>query len=102
MRIKTGDEVVVIAGKYKGVRGEVLDVFRDENKVVVQDVNIAKIHQKPTGPQNPGGIIETELPIHASNVMLYCPKCKKGVRVGIEFKDGKKIRDCKQCDYAFD
>lgn len=102
MRIKTGDEVVVIKGKYKGVKGEVLDVFKAEEKLVVKDVNVSKIHEKPRGPQNPGGIIETERPIHASNVMLYCPKCGQGVRYGIEIKDGKKVRVCRKCDYAFD
>lgn len=102
MRIKTGDDVVVISGKDKGSRGKVLDVFAKDNRLVVENVNIAKIHQKPRGPQSPGGIIETERPIHASNVMLYCPKCGKGVRYGHEIKDGKKIRVCKKCDQAFD
>ena len=100
MRIKTGDNVIVIAGKYKGAKGDVLDVI--ENRVVVEGVNVAKIHEKPRGPQNPGGIIESELPIDRSNVMLYCPKCNKGVRYGHEIKNDKKIRVCKKCDHAFD
>ncbi len=102
MRIKTGDNVIVITGKYKGAKGNVLDVDTQNNRVVVEGVNVAKIHQKPRGPQNPGGIIESELPIDISNVMLYCSECGKGVRFGHEIKDGKKIRVCKKCNFAFD
>ena len=102
MRIKTGDNVIVITGKYKGAQGNVLDVDTKNNRVVVEGVNVAKIHQKPRGPQNPGGIIESELPIDISNVMLYCSKCGKGVRFGHEIQDGKKIRACKKCNFAFD
>lgn len=102
MRIKTGDNVIVIAGKYKGARGDVLHVDVKNNRVVVEGVNVAKIHQKPRGPQSPGGIIESELPIDRSNVMLYCSKCGKGVRYGHEVKNGKKTRVCRKCDKAFD
>lgn len=91
-RIRKGDQVIVIAGKYKGQRGEVLRVLDD--RVVVQNVNLVKRHQKPNPAANqPGGIIEREAPIHISNVMLYNPTTKKGDRVGFKIlEDGRKVR----------
>jgi len=92
-KIKKGDEVIVIAGKDKGRRGEVLRVT-DDGKVVVTNINIAKKHQKPNPNMNiPGGIIEREMPLDASNVMLYNPITKKGDRVGFKtLEDGRKVR----------
>lgn len=91
-KIKKGDDVVVRAGKDKGRQGEVLQV-RD-GKVLVQGINIAKKHQKPNptaGVQ--GGIIEKEMPIDISNVMLFNPATQKGDRVGIKtLEDGRKVR----------
>ncbi|GIX34029.1 MAG: 50S ribosomal protein L24 [Lysobacterales bacterium] len=91
-RIRKGDQVVVIAGKNKGQRGEVLRVL-DEH-VIVQNVNLVKRHQKPNPAANqPGGIIEREAPIHISNVMLFNPATKKGDRVGFKIlEDGRKVR----------
>lgn len=91
-RIRKGDQVIVIAGKHKGQRGEVLRVLDD--RVVVQNVNLVKRHQKPNPAANqPGGIIEREAPIHISNVMLYNPTTKKGDRVGFKIlEDGRKVR----------
>ncbi len=92
LRIRRGDDVIVVAGKDKGRRGTVLKV--SENHVVVENINIVKKHQKP----NPnagvsGGINEQELPIHASNVMLFNPATSKGDRVGYRtLEDGKKVR----------
>lgn len=91
-KIRKGDQVVVIAGKNKGQRGEVLRVL-DEH-VVVQNVNLVKRHQKPNPAANqPGGIVEREAPIHISNVMLFNPATKKGDRVGFKIlEDGRKVR----------
>ena len=91
-RIKKGDQVVVIAGKDKGKRGDVVRVAGD--KVVVANINVIKRHTKPN-PQagQPGGVIEREAPIHISNVMLFNPASGKGERVGIKvLEDGRKIR----------
>ncbi|NNF52429.1 MAG: 50S ribosomal protein L24 [Gammaproteobacteria bacterium] len=92
-KIKKGDEVIVIAGKDKGRRGEVLRV-RDDGRVVVANVNVAKKHQKPNPNMGvAGGIIEREMPLEASNVMLYNPITKKGDRVGYKtLDDGRKVR----------
>jgi large subunit ribosomal protein L24 len=92
-RIRKGDEVIVIAGRDKGRRGTVLRVFDDE-RVLVENVNVVKKHQRPN-PQRgvAGGIVEKEMPLHASNVMLWNPVAKKGDRVGIRaLQDGKKVR----------
>jgi large subunit ribosomal protein L24 len=92
-RIKQGDEVVVIAGKDKGRRGNVVKVFPG-GKLVVEGVNIARKHQKPN-PQAgvAGGIVEKEKPLDQSNVMLYNPTTTKGDRVGIrKLQDGRKVR----------
>ena len=91
-RIRKGDQVIVITGKYKGQKGEVLRVTED--KVVVQNVNLVKRHTKPNPQANqPGGIVEREAPIHLSNVMLFNPATSKGERVGFKtLDDGRKVR----------
>jgi large subunit ribosomal protein L24 len=92
-KIKQGDDVVVIAGKDKGRRGTVLRVYSDD-RVVVENVNVAKKHQRPNPNAGvPGGIIDKEMPIDVSNVMIYNPATKRGDRVGIrQLEDGRKVR----------
>ncbi|MBI5461920.1 MAG: 50S ribosomal protein L24 [Gammaproteobacteria bacterium] len=92
-RIKKGDEVIVIAGKDKGKRGSVLRVL-DEDRLIVENINIIKRHTKPN-PQAgvQGGIVEREAAIQASNVMLFNAQTSKGDRVGIRtLEDGRKVR----------
>ena len=102
MNFKTGDKVVVITGKDKGKEGTITKILRDENKVIVEGINIAKKHVKPQGNQ-PGSIVEVEAPIHASNVMIIDPKTKKGTRIGHEIdKKGKKIRVTKKTNSTLD
>jgi large subunit ribosomal protein L24 len=101
MRIKVGDQVEVIAGNYKGQRGEVQRVISQKNRIVVSGVNMVKKHQKAqaTGgrSQAQGGIIEFEAPIDVSNVMLVCPHTDKKTRVGIrQDADGRRIRYSKK------
>jgi len=101
-RIKKGDQVVVIAGKDKGKRGDVVRVAGD--KVVVSNINVIKRHTKPN-PQagQPGGVIEREAPIHISNVMLFNPASGKGERVGIKvLEDGRKLRVFRSSGEAVD
>ena len=102
MYFKTGDKVVVIAGKSKGKEGSIIKVLRDENKVVVEGVNMIKKHIKPNG-QESGSIVETEAPIHASNVMILDPKTKKPTRIGhTTNKAGKKVRVAKKSNENLD
>ncbi len=92
-RIKKGDEVIVITGRDKGRRGTVLRVFEDD-RVLVENINVVKKHTRPN-PQRgvAGGIVEKEMPLQASNVMLWNPLAKKGDRVGVRtLQDGKKVR----------
>jgi large subunit ribosomal protein L24 len=92
-KIRKGDDVVVITGKDKGRRGQVVNVL-DNGKVVVQGVNMVKKHQKPNPASGvPGGIIEKEMPLEISNVMLFNPATGKGDRVGIKtLEDDRKVR----------
>ena len=102
-RIKKGDEVIVIAGKDKGKRGSVLRVL-DEDRLIVENINIIKRHTKPN-PQAgvAGGIIEREAAIQASNVMLFNAQTKKGDRVGIRtLEDGRKVRYYKSTNEVVD
>jgi len=92
MKIKTGDEVIVLTGKDKGAKGEILSVDPRKNRVVVKGVNLVTKHQKPT-QLSAGGLVKKELSIHASNVALVDPKEGTSTRIGYKLnKDGKKIR----------
>lgn len=92
-KIRKGDDVVVLAGKDKGKRGTVLRVLADD-RVVVENVNIARKHQKPNPMKGePGGIVDKEMPLHVSNVALYNPNTGKADRVGMKvLEDGRKVR----------
>ena len=102
-KIKQGDEVIVVAGKDKGRRGSVIRVFTND-KVLVESVNVARKHQKPNPNAGvPGGIIEKEMPLHISNVMLFTPTTQKGDRVGYRrLEDGKKVRFFKSNNEVLD
>ena len=100
-KIKKGDQVVVNTGRDKGRRGEVIEVQRTENRVLVQGCNIVKRHTRPT-QTNPGGIINKEAPLHISNVSLIDPDSGKATRVGYEVKDGKKTRIARASGKALD
>ncbi len=102
MHIKKGDTVVVLSGDDKGVQGEVIAVSREEGKVIVKGANIIHKHVKPRKQGEAGGIVDAEGAIYASKVAMYCPTCKKGVRVHTEVVDGKKIRVCAKCGKKFD
>ena len=98
MQIRSKDTVVVITGKDKGKEGKVLTAFPKTGKVIVEGVAIATKHQQPHPQGEPGGIVKVEAAIDASNVMLVCPKCKKGTRVGYSvLENGTKVRVCKKC-----
>lgn len=93
-KIKKGDDVIVIAGKDKGKRGTVLRVVEDGRRLVVENINIARKHQK-ANPQagEPGGIVDKAMPIHVSNVALYNPQKGGADRVGFKvLEDGRKVR----------
>ena len=95
-RIQKGDHVVVISGKDKGKKGKVMRFFSEENRVLVEGVNLVKRHMRPNAKMQQGGILEREQPIHASKVMPVDPKTGKGTRVSTKTDDkGVKVRVAK-------
>ena len=101
MKIKKGDNVVVVTGKDKGKKGKVLEVLPKSGRVIVDNVNIVSRHTKPRNAQDKGGIIKKPAPIEASNVMILC-ECGKATRVAYKMVDGKKVRVCKKCGLSLD
>ncbi len=96
--IRKGDNVIVTTGREKGKTGKVLTIFSATSRALIEKVNMVKRHQKPTQKMPQGGIVQKESSIDLSNLMIYCGKCQKGVRVGIKTeKDGAKVRTCKKC-----
>ncbi len=103
IRIRKKDTVVVIAGKNRGKRGKVLKVDRENKKVIVENVNMIKRHQKPSANFRQGGIIEKEAPIRLSNVMVVDPSTNKPSRVGMKvLEDGSKVRIAKKSGEILD
>ena len=98
MNIKKDDKVVVLSGKDKGKQGKIISADPKNGKVIVEGVNVAKRHTKPSKPGAEGGIIKKETPIYASKVMRVCPKCGNPTREAHQIlKDGSKVRVCKKC-----
>ncbi len=97
MKIRKGDKVVVLTGKDRGKEGLVMRALPDAGKVVVEGVNVAKRHQRPTSATQQGGIIDKLMPLDVSNVAVISPADGKATRVGFRFDDkGNKIRICKR------
>lgn len=97
MKIKRGDQVLVIAGKERGKTGEVLQTFPKEDALIIRGIARVKHHVKPSPKHPQGGIIEQEAPIQISRVMLLCGNCKKATRIGYKGSKRGKIRLCKKC-----
>jgi large subunit ribosomal protein L24 len=105
LNVKKGDTVVVISGKDKGKKGKIMVAQPDDERVIVQGAAMVTRHIKPRKQGQPGGRIEKEGPIHASNVMLVCPKCDKPTRIAHKLKEveisgekkQKSVRVCKKC-----
>ncbi len=101
--LKKDDKVKVIAGKDKGKIGKIIKVDRKKQRVLVENINIVKRHTRPNMQNRQGGIIESEAPIHWSNVMLMCDKCVAPIRIKMQrLDDGKKVRVCRKCNEIID
>ena len=101
VHVKTGDTVVVLSGKDKGKKGQVMAVSPKERKVIVEKVNMVSKHVKPRRMGEPGGIIKAEGAMYADKVQIICPRCKKPTLVGHKiYEDGTKGRVCKKCGEA--
>ena len=90
-KLKKGDEVIVLAGKDKGKTGKIIKMVPKQMKAVVSEINKVKKNQKPDNNQ-PGGIVDKEMPIHISNLSFYDPKLKKGTKIGYKLDNNKKAR----------
>ncbi len=98
LKIRKGDRVRVLTGKDRGKEGEVMRAIPKDRKVIVDGVNVAKKHQRPTRATQQGGIIDKDMPVPVANVALVCPSCGKPTRVGYTFdKAGQKVRICRKC-----
>ncbi len=109
MKIKKNDVVVAISGKNASAdkagtlkTGKILQVFPEKGRAIVEGFNLMKRHTKKSQDNPKGGIVEKEMAMGVSKLMLFCPECKKGVRTGISRADGGRVRKCKQCGHAFD
>ena len=91
IKLKKGDEVIVLAGKDKGKTGKIIKVIPKQMKAIVSEINRVKKNQKPDNNQ-PGGIVDKEMPLHISNISFYDPELKKGIRIGYKFDKDKKVR----------
>ena len=98
-KIKKGDQVIVITGRDKGKKGEVLEVLRSVSRIRVQGINMVKRHRRAT-QNDPGGIISMEAPLHISNVAHVDPESGVATRVGFEVKNGVKVRVAKRSKKA--
>jgi len=97
MKIKKGDQILIINGKDKGEKGKVLKVMPKENKVVVEGLNLRKKHVKPKKKGESGQVVEFPAPMDASNLKLICPGCGDPTRVGYRVEENNKVRVCKKC-----
>jgi large subunit ribosomal protein L24 len=101
--LKKDDKVKVITGKDRGKIGKVLKINRKKERVLVENINIVKRHQRPNAKNRQGGIVESEAPIAWSNVMLMCNKCLKPVRIAVKrLEDGRNVRFCRKCNELID
>jgi len=102
MHVKKGDKVKVLSGKDRGKQGTILEAYHKKDRVLVDGVNMVKIHAKPSQDNPQGGILNQEAPIHVSNVLPIDPKTGEPTRVGYEIRDGKKVRIAKKSGEPLD
>ena len=97
MKLKSGDNVLIVSGKDRGRKGKIIKALPKEGKIVVEGMNIHKKHRRPRRQNEKGQTVEISAPFNASNVKLICSKCGKAIRVGYRVTESKKYRICKKC-----
>lgn len=97
MKLKTGDQVLIISGKDRGRKGKILKTLPKEGKIVVEGINIHKKHVRPKRQGEKGQVVQVPAPMDSSNAKLVCAKCSKPARAGHKVTSGKKYRVCKKC-----
>jgi large subunit ribosomal protein L24 len=100
MKIRKGDDVLVLAGKYRGERAEVIEAMPSSQRVILNGLNVSKRHTKQSGATMQAGIIDKFMPLHVSNVALWCGGHKGPAKVGVRVVDGVKVRVCRKCGEA--
>ncbi len=98
MKIKKGDQVLIISGKDKGKKGKVIEALPKEDRIIVENVNLKKKHVRPKKSGEKGQMVELAMPFDVSNVKVVCSKCSKASRVGYKKEGDKKHRICKKCN----
>lgn len=98
MTIKKGDNVIILTGKDKGKQAKVVRTVSSTGRVLVDGLNTFKKHERPRQQGKKGQVVERAMPLHASNIALYCSKCKAGRRFGLKLENGKKVRVCRKCE----
>jgi large subunit ribosomal protein L24 len=101
-RTKKNDIVIATTGISAGKTGKVLELLPSKGRAIVEGLNLRKKCTRKSKDNTQGGIITKEMPINLSNLMLYCPQCKKGVRIRRVEDNGKRVRKCKACDHSFE
>ena len=103
LRLKKGDQIVVLRGKDKGKKGKIDRVLAKEGRVLINSLNLVKKHVKPQGEKKPGGIVQIAKPLMVSKVSLVCPKCHQSTRIGFQIgKDKNKHRVCRKCGHLIE
>jgi large subunit ribosomal protein L24 len=97
MKLRKGDRVRVLSGKDVGREGEITRVIVEQNRVIIDGVNVAKKHQRATKATMQGGIIDKDMPVNASNVAIVCGSCGQPTRIGYRFEGTEKVRVCRKC-----
>lgn len=100
MKIKEGDQVLIVKGKDKGKKGKVIRGYPKESQLLVEGVNMKKKHRRPRREGEKGQVVEVNTPLPLSNTKLICPKCSKPTRVGYKVGEREKYRICKRCGEA--
>jgi len=98
MKLKKNDTVLILSGKDKAKTAKVQRTFPNEGKVLLEGINVKKVHKKKKKEGDKGQVVEIAFPIPAGKVKIICPKCKKASRLGIKIVDNKKVRICKKCN----
>jgi large subunit ribosomal protein L24 len=98
MKLRKGDRVRVLSGKDIGREGEITRVIPEQNRVIIDGVNVAKKHQRATKATMQGGIIDKDMPLNASNVAIVCGSCGQPTRIGYRFEGTEKVRVCRKCE----
>ena len=97
MKLKKGDQILIIKGKDRGKKAKILRGLPRDNKILAEGINIKKVHKRPKKEGEKGQVVEIPFSFPASKAKLICPKCGKPVKVGYAIKEGKKLRVCKKC-----